>query len=90
MFCFQLDITIWWEFVESKANWSDGVSRVGSKCPWAAEHGFSVDKVSVLDLPARSLADVIVGFRKHPGIGVVACSALDELLRVFGVAARVG
>ena len=90
LFCFQLDITIWWEYVESDANWSDGVSRVGSKCPWAAAHNFSVESVAVPALSARSMESVIDDLRKLHGIGAFACSAFDDLLRAFGGAARVG
>ena len=87
-FCFQLDIVIWWEFVESKANWSDGVARNGDKCLWAAEHGFTVETVAMPVLSARSLADVIEARRNHVGIGSLAVSAFDGLLRALGVAAR--
>lgn len=33
---------IWWEWVESDANWSDGVSRLGLGDPFARRHGFSL------------------------------------------------
>ena len=34
------DIAIWWEFVDSKANWSDGISREGADDTFAREHKF--------------------------------------------------
>ena len=35
-----LDTTTWYEFVDSKGNWSDGISRELGADPFAAKHGF--------------------------------------------------
>jgi hypothetical protein len=37
---FELRIAVYFEWIESKANWSDGVSRDGSKDQWAKKHLF--------------------------------------------------
>jgi hypothetical protein len=37
---FRADIDIWWEYVDSKSNWADGISRDLGNCPWAASRGF--------------------------------------------------
>ena len=33
--------TMWYEFVDSKGNWSDGISRELGQDPFAAKYGFS-------------------------------------------------
>ena len=42
---FKLDVRVWWEWVETDANWSDGSSRLFAECDWAAKHKFSVREV---------------------------------------------
>ena len=42
---FRFNISIWWEFVDSKANWSDGVSRWGAEDKCAREHGFTLTQL---------------------------------------------
>ncbi len=37
---FELRIAVYFEWIESKANWSDGVSRDGSRDQWAKKHNF--------------------------------------------------
>ena len=37
---FRAGVDIWWEYVDSKSNWADGVSRDLGACPWAAQRGF--------------------------------------------------
>ena len=37
-----LQVRVWFEYVESAANWSDGVSRELEKDPWAQANGFPV------------------------------------------------
>jgi len=41
-FMYVFDISIWWEFIDSKANWSDGVSRRGQADEFARAHGFNL------------------------------------------------
>ena len=35
---FALEIQSYYEYVESEANWSDEISRLGSKGPWATQN----------------------------------------------------
>ena len=42
-----LQCRLWYEYVESDANWSDGISRKLEMCPWCREQGFSLRKVEV-------------------------------------------
>eukprot|EP00972_Heterocapsa_arctica_P031952 4706337-Heterocapsa_arctica.AAC.1 len=37
---YKYDISIWFEFVDSQSNWSDGVSRLYFDDPFAASQGF--------------------------------------------------
>ena len=39
---------VWFEYIESDANWADGISRNGVFDTWASEHGFPA---SVVELP---------------------------------------
>ena len=54
MLAFQLQTRIWWEYVPSSANWSDGISRLLGHDPWAAEQGFVTREV---DLPVQLWLD---------------------------------
>ena len=44
MICFQLDCRIWLEWVDSEANWSDGLGRLLDKDPFVVEHGFTTQE----------------------------------------------
>ena len=45
----------YWEYVQSKSNWADDISRLGIQDPWRKSHGFSIGLPSlppvVLQLP---------------------------------------
>ena len=43
---FALQTWVYFEWVESDANWSDGVSRVGQRCEWARDNGFAVQSIA--------------------------------------------
>ena len=45
---FVLRAWVYFEWVESKANWSDGISRDGLKDPWYQRHHF---QTAVFDMP---------------------------------------
>ena len=46
-FCvFHLDAQVWIEWVDSGANWSDGLSREFDRDPFIARHGFLVEKIA--------------------------------------------
>ncbi|CAE8585047.1 unnamed protein product [Polarella glacialis] len=38
---FSLNCTMYWEHVQSDANWSDAISRLGIGDPWHKKHGFA-------------------------------------------------
>ena len=38
-------IQIWFEFVDSKGNWSDGISRLLQDDPFAYQHNFPVSEL---------------------------------------------
>jgi hypothetical protein len=75
-FCaFHLDSRIWIEWVDSGANWSDGLSREFERDPFIAEHGFAVEPIApdtkwwagpLVQVWAR-IRDVVRG----PALGVV-------------------
>ncbi len=60
--CFALEIQSYYEYVESKANWSDEISRLGSKGPWAIQNNFQIQQCQVammlLQLPCIAIAGV--------------------------------
>ena len=43
MLTYLLEIEVWFEWVESKANWSDGISRTFEKDVFARDHGFTTE-----------------------------------------------
>jgi hypothetical protein len=44
---FSLQTWMYFEWIQSKSNWADGISRYGSKDSWHARHNFSCREVSV-------------------------------------------
>ena len=42
---FALQVWVYFEWVESEANWADGVSREGRNCQWSKDHGFAVQGI---------------------------------------------
>ena len=81
---FQAHKMVYFEWVESKANWSDGVSRDLDACPWAAAHCFSVAVVPEPACSSSSLDALLADLVSFPGIGVVAGAALSALRVAFG------
>ena len=39
---YALRVWVYFEWIESKSNWSDGISREGAGDPWLARHSFDV------------------------------------------------
>ena len=39
---FALRAQRYWEYVHSKSNWADDISRLGIQDPWRKSHGFSI------------------------------------------------
>ena len=46
MLVFHLDLQVWFEWVDSESNWSDGVSKDLAHDPLAAELGFVLQQMS--------------------------------------------
>ena len=59
---FHLHCHSYWEWVQSKSNWSDGISREGFGDPWLRSHGFSIRRSTVpvylWRIPFRALSRV--------------------------------
>ena len=59
---FSLQAQAYYEYVESKANWSDEISRLGIKGPWATRNNFQIRHCDVaiilLRLPCIAIASV--------------------------------
>ena len=59
---FALESLAYYEYVESKANWSDEISRLGITGPWAHRNNFDVQQCEVatilLQLPCIAVATV--------------------------------
>ena len=81
---FVLDTRVWWEWVESKSNWSDGSSRLYLKCPWARRNGFSMREVTQPWITARAVDDVIPQLLSLVGIGEVAAQAICRVESALG------
>ena len=60
---FALESQAYYEYVESKANWSDEISRLGSKGHWAARNHFDVRHCGVAEvlryLPCIAIVKVL-------------------------------
>ena len=81
---FQAHIMTYFEWVESKANWSDGVSRDLDDCPWAAARGFQVAVVAEPACASSSLDALLADLVSFPGIWEVAGAARSVLRVAFG------
>ena len=46
--CFAIRSVLYFEYVESKANWSDEISREGAQGTWAPGNAFSVGECGVI------------------------------------------
>ena len=46
--CFAIRTVPYFEYIESKANWADEVSRVGTQGTWAPRNAFPVKECGVL------------------------------------------
>ena len=59
---FALHIWVYFEWVESDSNWSDGISQEGLDDPWQATNGFHSTQCSfvaaILRLPLRAVVRV--------------------------------
>lgn len=42
---FALRTWLWWEYIQSKSNWADSISRLGQSDPWHRDNGFSTSFV---------------------------------------------
>lgn len=43
---FALKTWLWWEYIRSKSNWADAISRLGVQDPWYRANGFTISIVS--------------------------------------------
>ena len=48
---------MWFEYVESESNWSDGASREGLHDPWVKDNGFAMEVCEVPVWPWVAEAD---------------------------------
>ena len=44
---FHLHAYAWFEFVDSKSNWADGISRELEHDPFALRHGYHISELSI-------------------------------------------
>jgi len=62
---FALGASAYYEYVQSKSNWSDEISRLGLEGPWARQHGFKIRNCTfekrLLRLPCMALC-LVIGF----------------------------
>ena len=60
--CFAIRSVPYFEYVESKANWADEISRKGTQGNWAPANAFSVDKCGIaaelLTLPSLAVIKI--------------------------------
>ena len=50
---------VYWEFVESAANWADGASRLLLEDRWHVQHGFQIEQVAPISIPRLHALDTI-------------------------------
>ena len=59
----RLRCRVWFEYIESKANWADEPSREGLSCKFCAQHGFQLKyrpvDASLLNTPIDELLSVV-------------------------------
>ena len=46
MTLFALDAWFWFEWIPSKSNWADSISRLGASDPWFVDHNFTLHHAS--------------------------------------------
>ena len=60
--CFAIHSVPYFEYVESKANWADEISRVGAQGNWASNNAFSVNEcgvaIELLTLPSLAVVTI--------------------------------
>ena len=49
---YAMDTRLWLEYIETTANWADGVSRNGTTDAWALRHGFQLSRATLPQLLA--------------------------------------
>ena len=81
---FVLDARIWWEWVESEANWSDGASREFGTCLWAKRHEFALREVPQPDMFGLELQQTLPQLMRIDGIGQTAAEAVLDLIAALG------
>ena len=69
---YALQAQMWSEWIESSANWSDQISRQGSRATWHVQHGFSTVTMEVaewvLSMPPKAVI-AIMNFRQQSVLG---------------------
>ena len=82
---YELNTRVWWEWVESKSNWSDGASRLFLGCPWAAKHGFALRELPQPMVYGEDLEKFLPMLLLVDGIGGTAAVAIQRLIAALGV-----
>ena len=77
-------VRVWWEWVESDANWSDGASRDLKECSWAKRNGFKLEEVAQPWASGLELHVVLPQLQRIVGIGDEAAGAVDRLITALG------
>ena len=56
---FALEAMLFWEYIPTKSNWADPISRLGARDPWHANNGFALFQselmIQLLDLPFSAI-----------------------------------
>ena len=60
---FALEAMLFWEYIPSKSNWADPISRLGARDPWHANNGFARHHsellIQLLDLPFSAVVCLV-------------------------------
>jgi hypothetical protein len=62
-------ISLWFEYVDSHANWADGISRELGDDPFARQHGFRVTEVPLCPEPWRGSLSAAWGTLRGQALG---------------------
>ena len=81
---YALQARVWWDWIESKANWSDGASRQFRQCPWTRKHGFTLIEVEQPWVTGAGLIGIMRDLSKIGDIGECAAGAVRAIIGALG------
>jgi hypothetical protein len=75
-------VRIWWEFIPSDSNWSDGASRDLTDDAWAKDNGFSLTLSPPLHMPSGTIIERLAAIAAW-GLDSGIADALGPIIEVL-------